>query len=129
VSHSDEVLGRWASVMLGADAYAEVVDRHLELASDVTWLSSLLDHSEPTDVDIGRWRKSRSSAAVQLLGEVDDEQLVDRLVAFTQFAEELDRGTLQLALRIVPLQWWASRIGTTAPISSVVPGPAPPDLP
>jgi hypothetical protein len=30
--HSDEVLGRWAAVMLNAEAYAEVVDRHVELA-------------------------------------------------------------------------------------------------
>ena len=55
------------------------------------------------------------------LGEIDDEQLADRLVAFAQLAEELDRGTLQLALHIVPLEWWAARLRTTAPISSVVP--------
>ncbi|MFZ1926972.1 MAG: hypothetical protein WAU42_12620 [Solirubrobacteraceae bacterium] len=29
VVHNDEVLGRWAAVMLGTDAYAEVVDRHV----------------------------------------------------------------------------------------------------
>jgi hypothetical protein len=26
-------------------------------------------------------------------------------------AAELDRQTLQLALRIVPVQWWAARLG------------------
>ena len=121
VSHSDQMLGRWASVMLNADAYAEVLDRHVELASDVAWLGSLLDYSEPTDGDIGRRRRGRSGAAVQIAGELDDEQLADRLVVFTQLAEELDRTTLQIALRIVPLEWWVARIGNTAPISHVVP--------
>src|SRR5439155_4960244 len=46
-AHSDEVLGRWAAVMLNADAYAEVVDRHVELASDIGWLNGLLDNSDP----------------------------------------------------------------------------------
>jgi hypothetical protein len=113
------VLGRWASVMLNADAYAEVIDRHVELASDVAWLGSLLDYSEPGEGDSERRRKRRSSAAVQIAGEIDDEQLADRLVAFAQLAEELDRGTLQLALRIVPLEWWATRLGNTAHVSSV----------
>ena len=30
-AHNDEVLGRWAAVMLNAEAYAEVIDRHVEL--------------------------------------------------------------------------------------------------
>jgi hypothetical protein len=119
VRHSDEVLGRWASVMLNADAYAEVLDRHVELASDVAWLGSLLDYSEPIEEE-GRRRKGRSSAAVQIAGEIDDEQLAERLVAFAQFAEELDRATLQLALRIVPLEWWATRLASHGPMSSVV---------
>lgn len=118
------MLGRWASVMLSADAYAEVIDRHVELASDIAWLGSLLDYSEPIGDDIGRRRKGRGSAAVQITGEINDEQLAERLIVFTQLAEELDRATLQLALRIVPLEWWATRLGTHAPIPSVVPGPA-----
>jgi hypothetical protein len=40
VSDSDEMLGRWASVMLNADAYAEVLNRHVELTSDVAWLGT-----------------------------------------------------------------------------------------
>jgi hypothetical protein len=35
---SDELIGRWAAVMLNADAYAEVIDRHVELASDLAWI-------------------------------------------------------------------------------------------
>jgi hypothetical protein len=115
VSDTDELLGRWAPVMLNAEAYAEVLDRHVELASDLTWLSSLLDYAEPTDDDIGRRRKARGVAAVQIAGDIGDEQLADRLVVFAQLAEELDRSTVQIALRIVPLEWWAARRGRTAP--------------
>jgi hypothetical protein len=108
-THSDDVLGRWAAVMLNADAYADVVDRHVELAADIAGLASLLDYFEPTDDD-GRRRKSQSDAAVQIQGEFDD-WLADRVVAISQLAEELDRQTLELALRIVPVQWWAARLG------------------
>ncbi len=34
-SHAGEVLGRWAAVMLNAEVYAEVIDRHVELAGDL----------------------------------------------------------------------------------------------
>jgi hypothetical protein len=115
VNHSDEVLGRWAAVMLNADAYAEVIDRHVELASDVAWLGSLLDHFEPTE-DLARRRKARSSLAVQVEGANDGDWLADRLVVITQLAERLDRGTLEVALRIVPVQWWEARLGTTVPV-------------
>ena len=110
-TYSDDVLGRWAAVMLNADAYADVVDRHVELAADIAGLASLLDYFEPTDDDDGRRRKSQSDAAVQIQGEFDDDWLAGRVVAISQLAEELDRQTLELALRIVPVQWWAARLG------------------
>jgi hypothetical protein len=109
--HSDDVLGRWAAVMLNADAYADVIDRHVELASDVAGLGSLLDYYEPADDDSGRRRKGQSNPAIQIQGEYDDDWLAGRVVAITQLAAELDRQTLQLALRIVPVQWWAARLG------------------
>jgi hypothetical protein len=34
------------------------------------------------------------------------------LFAMTQLAEALDRETLQLALRVLPVQWWEARLGT-----------------
>jgi hypothetical protein len=114
VIHNDEVLGRWAGVMLNTDLYAELIDRHVELASDLAWLGSLLDNLDPSDDD-QRQRASRNHPAVQIEGAIDDEQLAARLVAITQLAEELDRGTLELALRLVPVEWWAARLGTTAP--------------
>jgi hypothetical protein len=129
VSRSNDVLGRWAAVMLNADAYAELIDRHVELASDVAWLGNLLDQFEPIDEDRGRRRLSRSSPAVQMAGEIDDERLADRLVSIAQLAEELDRGTLELALRIVPVEWWAARHGRTAPISSANPEAPPSERP
>ncbi len=100
--------------MLNADAYAEIIDRHVELASDVAWLGTLLDQSEPSD-DPMRRRRARSSVAVQMEGANDGDWLANRLVVITQLAEELDRGTLDVALRVVPVQWWAARLGTTFP--------------
>jgi hypothetical protein len=111
--HADEVLGRWAGVMLNAAAYAEVVDRHVELAGDIAWLGSLLDASNPPE-NTRRQKRARSSPALQIQPERDVDWLADRIVVVTQLAEALDRGTVALALRIVPVQWWQARLGTTA---------------
>jgi len=43
--HTDEVLGRWAAVMLNAEVYAEIIEQHVELAGDIAWIGSLLDTS------------------------------------------------------------------------------------
>jgi hypothetical protein len=117
---NDEVLGRWAAVMLNAEAYAEVVDRHVELAGNLAWLESLLEQSEPSDDDELRWRRARSSPAVQITGAMDDDRLARRIVAIAQLAEELDRGTLELAVKIVPVAWWEARLGTTARVGDDV---------
>jgi hypothetical protein len=122
VVHNDEVLGRWAAVMLNADAYAEVVDRHVELASSLAWLGSLLHQSsEPSDGDQLRWHRARSNPAVQITGDMDDDRLAQRIVAITQLAEQLDRGTLDLAVKTVPVAWWEARLGTTAHTEDDVP--------
>ena len=109
-SSGDELVGRWAAVMLNADAYAEVIDRHVELASDLAWLKGLVAESNPP-ADLRR-RRARFNSAVQLEGDVDDQWLADRLVTITQLAEELDRSTFAAALRVVPVGWWESRLGT-----------------
>jgi hypothetical protein len=123
VVHNDEVLGRWAAVMLNADAYAEVVDRHVELAESLAWLGSLLDRSEPGDGDGDelRWHRARGNPAVQITGDMDNGRLAQRVVAITQLAEQLDRGTLELAVKIVPVAWWEARLGTTANVGDEVP--------
>jgi hypothetical protein len=115
LEHNDAVLGRWAAVMLNADVYAEVIDRHVELAGDLAWVSSLLGF-ELAEGD-GRTREARSHPAAQIEGPLDDEPLVQRLAAITQLAEQLDRGTLELALRIVPIDWWREQLEATVPAS------------
>ncbi|HEX4865662.1 MAG TPA: hypothetical protein VFV02_16455 [Acidimicrobiales bacterium] len=109
--HADEVLGRWAAVMLNSDRYAEIIDRHVELAGDVAWIIGVLDNAQPPE-DLRRQRRSRSSPAVQIESELSPEWLADRIVVITQLADDLDRGTLELALRVVPVQWWQARLAT-----------------
>jgi len=104
----------WAAggVMLNADVYAEIIDRHVELVGDLAWLGSLFDHFAPPDDNVRA--RSWSHPAFQIEGELDDDQLATRIVAITQLAAELDHTTLELALRLVPIEWWAARLGTTA---------------
>ena len=118
--HSNEMLGRWAGVMLNVDFYAAIIDRHVELASDIMWLSSILDSSLPPS-DPKRHRLARVSPAVQIEGQITDAVLVDRLIVIAQLAEELDHATLQLALRLVPIDWWQTRLGAGAPSDLRVP--------
>jgi hypothetical protein len=109
--HADEVLSRWAAVMLNAEVYAEVIDRHVELVGDLAWIGGLLDAESQPD-DARRKKRARSSPAVQIQAGLGGEWLADRIVVITQLAEDLDRGTLELALKIVPVQWWETRLGT-----------------
>jgi hypothetical protein len=94
-AHTDEVLGRWAAVMLNADVYAEVMDRHVELAGDIGWLLELFDTSDPPE-DHRRRRRAGSSPAVQIQGPIEREELARRIAVITQLAERLDRTTLEL---------------------------------
>ena len=110
LGHGQEVLGRWAGVMISSRAYAEIVDRHVELYSRLDWWGSVLDESEPLEEHLSRPRLSRFSPATQAVGPVEDEWLRENLVAIAQLAESLDRGSFELALRIVPLDWWATQL-------------------
>ena len=114
--HGDDVLGKWAAVMLNSDLYTEVMDRHVELAGDIAWVGAVLDTAHPPD-DLRRQKRSRSSPAVQIESDLTPEWLADRIVVITQLAEDLDRGTLELASRIVPVEWWRERLGTDSPPS------------
>ena len=116
--HADEVLGRWAAVMLASEVYAEVIDRHVELGGDMAWIAGLFDIAYPPS-DPRRQKRARSSPAVEIKSELSGEWLTDRIVVITQLAEELDRSTLELALRIVPVQWWEDRLGTNVPTPRV----------
>jgi hypothetical protein len=115
LEHSQEVLGRWADVMVNSGTYAEIVDRHVELYSRLYWWGSVLDESEPLQEHLTRPRLSRVSPATQTVGPVEDEWLRENLVAIAQLAESLDRASLELAFQIVPLDWWATRLPDRPP--------------
>lgn len=114
---SDEMLGRWAEVMLNGDLYAEIVDRHVELAGHVSWLGDVLDNAEPPE-DPERRRRARSSAAARVEDKATEEWIANRVVMITQLAAELDKATLEVALRIVPPEWWEERLGTATTIAN-----------
>src|SRR5689334_5836235 len=109
-AHGEEVLGRWADVMVNSGTYAEIVDRHVELYSRLYWWGSVLDESDPLEEHLSRPKLSRVSPATQTGGPVEEEWLRDNLVAIAQLAESLDRGSFELAMRIVPPDWWAAQL-------------------
>jgi hypothetical protein len=54
---------------------------------------------------------SRVSPATQAsIGPIEDEWLRDNLVAIAQLAESLDRSSFELAMRIVPIDWWTAQL-------------------
>jgi hypothetical protein len=110
LDHSQEVLGRWADVMVNSGIYAEIIDRHVELYSRLYWWGSVLDESDPLEEHLSRPRLSRVSPATQVMGPVDDAWLRENLVAIAQLAESLDRASFELAFRIVPQEWWVTRL-------------------
>jgi hypothetical protein len=118
VGHGQDVLARWADVMLNSGAYTEIVDRHVELYSRLYWWSSVFSESEPLNEHLTRPRLSRVSPATLTAGPIEDAWLRDNLVAIAELAESLDRASFELAMRIVPLDWWATqlpdRIATSA---------------
>lgn len=111
LARGQEVLGRWADVMVNSGAYAEIIDRHVELYSRLYWWGSVLDESDPLEEHLRRPRLTRLSPATQTYdGRVEDEWLRDNLVAIAQLAESLDRSSFDLAMRIVPVDWWRSQL-------------------
>jgi hypothetical protein len=111
LARGQEVLGRWADVMVNSGTYAEIVDRHVELYSRLYWWGSVLDESDPLEEHLSRPRLTRVSPATQTYdGRVEDEWLRDNLVAIAQLAESLDQSSFELAMRIVPVDWWRSQL-------------------
>ena len=108
--HGKEVLARWADVMVNSGTYAEILDRHVELYSRLYWWGSVLDESEPLEEHLSRPRLSRLSPATQTRGPIEDEWLRDNLVAIAQLAESLDRGSFELAMEVVPIEWWETQL-------------------
>jgi hypothetical protein len=110
VGQGQEVLGRWADVMVNSGTYAEIVDRHVELYSRLYWWSTVFSESEPLDEHLSRPRLSRVSPATLTAGPIEDEWLRDNVVAIAQLAESLDRASFELAMTIVPLDWWTTQL-------------------
>jgi hypothetical protein len=110
LDHGQEVLGRWADVMISSGAYAEIIDRHVELYSRLYWWGSVLDESDPLEERLSRPRLSRLSPATQTSGPVEDDWLRQNLVAIAQLAASLDRSSFELAMEIVPVDWWATQL-------------------
>ena len=108
--HGQQVLGRWADVMVNSGTYTEIVDRHVELYSRLYWWSSVFSESEPLEEHLSRPRLSRVSPATVTGGPIEDEWLRDNLVAIAQLAESLDRESFELAMRVVPLDWWFTQL-------------------
>jgi hypothetical protein len=116
LGHGQEVLGRWADVMVNSGTYAEIIDRHVELYSRLYWWTSVLDESDPLEEHLSRPRLSRISPATQAsIGPIENEWLRDNLVAIAQLAESLDGDSFELAFRIVPLEWWVTQLPDRPP--------------
>jgi hypothetical protein len=123
--HASDVIAKWAPVMVGARPYAEVLDRHVELAGRLEWLGSVLAHNEPPD-DQSRSERNlaRSSVATEHAAQLgNDEWLHDQIVAVITLAVELDDDSRELAYSIVPLSWWTERTAGLAGNESPPPVP------
>jgi hypothetical protein len=77
IDHGQQVLGRWADVMVNSGTYAEIVDRDVELYSRLYWWGSVLDESEPLEQHLSRPKLSRVSPATQTYGPVEEEWLCE----------------------------------------------------
>jgi hypothetical protein len=110
-NHASDVIAKWAPVMVGARPYAQVLDRHAELAARLQWLSDVLAYNEPPDGQSQRERTlTRSSVASEHAEQLgSDEWLHDQILAVITLATELDYESREHAYAIVPLSWWAQR--------------------
>lgn len=119
--HASEVIAKWAPVMVSAKPYAQVLDRHVELAARLAWLSDVLAYNEPPEGQSPRERTlTRSSVASEHAERLSsDAWLHDQILAVIALATALDYEAREDAYAIVPLSWWAQRTaglaGNTSP--------------
>jgi hypothetical protein len=123
--HASEVIARWAPVMVGGGAYAEVLDRHVELEARLEWVSNVLMHNDPPPGQSRRDKRlTRSSIATEHAEELrNDDWLHDQILAVIRLAIDLDRESREHAYSLVPLGWWSER---TADLAGNETQPAPP---
>ncbi len=109
--HASRVIADWAPVMVGARAYASTLDRHVELAGRLEWLSSVLAHNEPAADQSRRERNlARSNVATERAETLgNDDWICEQLLALIKLGIELDVDSHAHAYSIVPVTWWAER--------------------
>jgi hypothetical protein len=109
--HASDVIAKWAAVMVGAGPYADVLDRHAELAGRLAWLSNVLAHRDPIDGRSQRERVlTRSSVAAERADELGtDAWLRTQTLAVIMLATELDYTSREDAYELVPFGWWDER--------------------
>jgi hypothetical protein len=109
--HASEVIAKWAPVMVSSGPYAEVLDRHVELAERLGWLSNVLAHVEEPPASSQRERRLvQSSVAAERANELgDDQSLHDQILAVITLATQLDYEAREQALALVPMSWWVER--------------------
>jgi hypothetical protein len=110
-NHLSDVIAKWAPVMVNARSYATVIDRHVELAGRLEWLSNVLTYNEPLDGQSSRDRTlALSSVATEHADELGtDKWLHEMIVSVITLATELDYQSREEAYSIVPMSWWAER--------------------
>jgi hypothetical protein len=109
--HASRVIADWAPVMVGARAYATVLDRHVELAGRLEWLSSVLAHNEPAPDQSGHERQlARSNVAAERADQLgNDDWVREQILALIKLGRELDEESREHAFSLVPISWWAER--------------------
>jgi hypothetical protein len=120
-NHASDVIAKWAPVMVSARSYAMVLDRHVELAGRLEWLSNVLTYNEPLDGQSRRDRTlARSSVAAEHAEELGtDEWLHEMIVSVITLATELDYQSREDAFSLVPMSWWTERTAGLAGSDSV----------
>jgi hypothetical protein len=115
--HDSSVIARWAPVMVSARPYAEVLDRHVELAVRLGWLNNVLANNEPVEgLSFREQKLARSSVGAERADEHGgDDWLHDQLLAVIMLATDLDYQSREQAFSIVPSDWWTERtVGLSA---------------
>ena len=107
--HYGEVIAKWATVLVGAAPYAELLERHVELLGRLEWLTSVLMHREPAAEGDRRRRLTRASIATEHADEFGDDWIHDMLVSITLLAARVDYDSRELAFSLVSADWWIDR--------------------
>jgi hypothetical protein len=110
-NYASDVIAKWSPVMINSGPYAEVLDRHVELAVRLEWLSNVLTHNEPPEgqsrADRTLTRSAVATEHAERLGT--DEWLHDQILAIVTLATKLDYEAREYAYAIAPLSWWSER--------------------